>query len=412
MVIETKTRDLIDIVKNEIVPKVNELRKYQNIKGQIVENEDKAKQILVQLIKDTKAVYESLNLDEITTSFEKDVFNWIERGLNNEPHFDNTLISYRPPNNGEMTFFLAPIVTPNGPDQRGFYFEAFLAIRDEPEILKLVEEDLPHPKNGCQSLKILAGTKGFMEEKCIVFFPENVKTKEKITTQTFAIFFFNKFHRIYNEDTLKRARKIFKDFMFKSENMDQDNTYKARVIWGYLHDYYHHCGKKPFDQHIQAKMNFFAGILEEIKVDCQSIITLYERKYPYWEEIIEFILFERLLRYPSQHNAPRNFDSGTGFFLFSWLIENGQSIRRNKENYLSLNLKMCIEDLKKLVLEIEQLETIENDSEYKNQAEQYIRKYLPPAQNGDKFLIPENYFIYEDNLNVKVPYLKFNIETN
>ena len=48
-------------------------------------------------------------------------------------------------------------------------------------------------------------------------------------------------------------------------------------------------------------MNFFAGILEEVKVDCQAILTLWERQYDGWEEIIEFVLYERLLRYPSQH---------------------------------------------------------------------------------------------------------------
>ena len=72
--------------------------------------------------------------------------------------------------------------------------------------------------------------------------------------------------------------------------------------------------EKPFHLHIQAKMNFFAGILEEVKVDCQAILTLWERQYDGWEEIIEFVLYERLLRYPSQHNATRNFDSGQAIF--------------------------------------------------------------------------------------------------
>ena len=49
-------------------------------------------------------------------------------------------------------------------------------------MMRPIEEDLPHPENGCQSLKLLAGTKGFTEEKCIVFFPENVKTRENHIT--------------------------------------------------------------------------------------------------------------------------------------------------------------------------------------------------------------------------------------
>ncbi|MED4072056.1 DUF6421 family protein [Priestia endophytica] len=410
MLTKTHTNQLLTILRDKILPEIDELRKYQGTQGKIVENKQRAKEILMDLIKNTEVIYNSLNLKEVGVAFKEDVLNWIERGLGEAPYFDNTLIAYRPPVNGEVTFFLGPIVTPNGPNKRGFYFEAFLALRDEPEIMNPIEKELPHPKNGCESLKILAGTQGFMEEKCIVFFPENVKTKEKVTSQNFAIFFFNKFHDIYNDDTLKRANIIFPKFKFKSKNMDREITYEARVIWGYLHDYYHHCGNKPFDQNIQAKMNFFAGILEEIKVDCQTIITLNERKYPYWEEITEFVLFERLLRYPSQHNAPRNFDSGTGFFLFSWLIENGQSIYRDHE-HTHLNLPKCIEDLKILVSEIEELETIQNDVEYKEQAEQYVRKHLLPTNNNDKFIIPENYFIYQENQNVNVPYLKFSAGT-
>lgn len=86
-------------------------------------------------------------------------------------------------------------------------------------MMRPIEEELPHPENGCQSLKLLAGTKGFTEEKCIVFFPENVKTKENITSQTFAIFYFNKFYHIYHEDTLKRARAIFEHAPFKSAQL-------------------------------------------------------------------------------------------------------------------------------------------------------------------------------------------------
>ncbi|MCY8516682.1 DUF6421 family protein [Bacillus atrophaeus] len=404
----TVTNDLIETVKTKIVPLVHEIQQYQHFKGQIEKHEDRAKQLLVELVKDAKTIWQSLHLEEVGEAFEQDVSDWISRGLNEMPYFDRTLTAYRPPNNHETTFFLAPIVTPNGPHKKGSFFEAFLASREEPDMMIPIEEELPHPQNGCQSLKLLAGSKGFTEEKCIVFFPENVKTREKITSQTFAIFYFNKFYQIYNDDTLIRARNIFENMTFKSSDINPEDTYEARVLWGYLHDYYHHCGNKPFNKHIQAKMNFFAGILEEIKVDCQTIITLFERKFPYWEEIIEFVLFERLLRYPSQHNAAQNFDSGTGFFLFSWLMDNSQSIQKGQTKPLSLNLELCINDLKTLVAEIEELEKIEDDLVYKQQAEQFVRHFLPPGAEGDRFSIPEQYVIYSRNAAIETPYLVFN----
>ncbi|MFN2744888.1 MULTISPECIES: DUF6421 family protein [Bacillus] len=403
----TLTRDIVNLVNEQIVPQIHELQTYQNDKGQVVEQQNRAEELLLHLMKDVRVIYEAVHLQEAAAAFEQDVLDWLSRGLAETPYFDRLLTAYRAPENGDVTFFAAPIVTPNGPHAKGCFFEAFLAVREEPSMMKPIEAEMPHPENGCQSLKLLAGTKGFTEEKCIVFFPENVKTKEKVTTQTFAIFYFNKFYQIYHEDTLKRAQAIFENVPFKSRHLHPDRTYEARVLWGYLHDYYHHCGKKPFHEHIQAKMNFFAGILEEVKVDCQSILALAERQYDYWEEIIEFVLFERLLRYPSQHNATQNFDSGTGFFLFSWIIENGRSLQRGSEKPVALDLALCMEDLKKLVAEIEKLEEIEDDLAYKKAAEHYVRRYLPPGSEGERFSVPVQYFIHDLNNGIETSYLRF-----
>lgn len=406
----TLTGDIVNLVNEQIVPNIHELQTYQNDKGQITERHERAEQLLLQLIEDAGTIYEAVHLTVAKEAFKQDVLDWIGRGLGETPYFDRLLTAYRAPSDQETTFFAAPIVTPNGPHAKGCYFEAFLAVREEPAMMRPIEEELPHPENGCQSLKLLAGTKGFTEEKCIVFFPENVKTKENITSQTFAIFYFNKFYHIYHEDTLKRARAIFEHAPFKSAQLSPDRTYEARVLWGYLHDYFHHCGKKPFHLHIQAKMNFFAGILEEVKVDCQAILTLWERQYDGWEEIIEFVLYERLLRYPSQHNATRNFDSGTGYFLFSWIIENGRSIQRGEKKPVSLDLSRCMDDLKKLVAEIEQLEELEDDSAYKEAAERYVRQYLPPGREGERFSVPEQYFIDEINKKIETNRLRFERE--
>ncbi|MFP7737919.1 MFS transporter [Priestia aryabhattai] len=57
------------------------------------------------------------------------------------------------------------------------------------------------------------------------------------------------FKEVGNEDD-----SIFPDFNFKSRSMNRQDTYQARVIWGYLHDYYHHCGNKPFDQHNKSSL--------------------------------------------------------------------------------------------------------------------------------------------------------------
>lgn len=405
MLTQISNRHLVIYVNELIIPKVNQLREYQDPKGPITTNARHAEELLLSLVHDVKKIYKLVNLESVGEAFEKDIHAWIQRGLSTKPHFDQSLSAYRPPLNNERTFFIAPMQTPNGPTDKGYYFEAFLAVRDEPKFMEKIEEKLPHPKNGCQSLKILSGTKGFMEGKCIVFFPENVSVSEAVTSQKFAIFFFNKFYKIYYKDTLKRASTFFKNYPFQSKAMTESQVYEARVLWGYLHDYFHHCGVKPFDQHIQAKMNFFAGILEEVKVDCQSVLLLHKNKYPFADQIIEFVLFERLLRYPSQIDATKNFDSGTGFFLLSWLFKNGTSIQKNND-FLSLDIKACLKDLEKLVHEIETLEQL-NDDEYKAAAENYARTYLPDSGNQDRFKIPDAYFIYDENLKLNINDLTF-----
>ena len=49
---------------------------------------------------------------------------------------------------------------------------------------------------------------------------------------------------------------------------------------------------------------------------------------------------------------------------------------------MSLDLPRCMDDLRKLVAEIEQLEEIEDDTAYKEAAERYVRQYLPPGRKA------------------------------
>nr|WP_280166354.1 hypothetical protein [Priestia aryabhattai]MDH3126473.1 hypothetical protein [Priestia aryabhattai] len=66
-----------------------------------------------------------------------------------------------------------------------------------------------------------------------------------------------------------------------------------------------------------------------------------------------------------------------------------------------------MKELDLLVKEIEELEMIQSDSDYKEKAERYVRKYLLPSENGDKFVIPDHYFINQQNKKIEVPYLLF-----
>ena len=173
--------------------------------------------------------------------------------------------------------------------------------------------------------------------------------------------------------------------------LDNIETYSARCIWGYLHDYFHHQGNRPLDQNIYIKTNFFTGLLEELKVDCQTIITCIDKEYiPYRNEIIEFILFERICRYPNEEDALKNFDSACGIFLFEYLyIKNTLVIYNNK---IILKFEKLKQSLESLVYEISEIENEKDDIIYKNNAVEFVRIILPkPLTENKKIYYPKQY---------------------
>ncbi|TBW49358.1 hypothetical protein EZI54_19720 [Marinobacter halodurans] len=399
--------EYVDYINNHIVPRVHRLQALQSRDGSIRAGVGLAEGILRDLIDYTKPLYVSIGLEETHESLAVDIEDWIVRGLDKTPYFDNTINTFTAPENHSLTFFLGPMRTPNGPNDRGFYLEAFFAKREEPSFMAPIAAEMPHPKNGCQSLKLLAGSKGFTEEKCIVFFPENVRTRNEVHLQNYAMFFFNKFFRIFNQETILRAKSVFSIGALRCEKLTEDEYYEARVLWGYLHDYFHHVGHRPFDQNIQVKMNFFVGILEEIRADVSTVLALNEKRFKYWDAIIEFILFERLLRYPSQHDATNNFDSGTGFFLFTWLWRNSDCFQHASDGRLSFNFEACVESLSVLLSEIDSIEAIAHDQGYKEAARRYVEGILASGEDGERFAIPEDFVIQRANSEIEVPYLVF-----
>ena len=194
----------------------------------------------------------------------------------------------------------------------------------------------------------------------IVFFPENIISKDKIFKQNYAIFFFNKFYRIFNDITVDIAKK-YKNIKFNNTNFNNaPETYKSRCVWGYLHDYFHHQGPKPFDKNIKNKTRWFSGIIEEIKVDLQTYIACKRDDFIHSESVSEYIILERLLRYPNEVNRFRNFDSATGFFLIAYL-RNKKLVDIDSNGIFLLDFSRLEECFLELIYCIEEIEKNEND---------------------------------------------------
>lgn len=401
--------DIKNYFEKEIIPYINIIKSYQSKDGSIIDDKVYIEKTLYILNEKVSYIYKATNNEILARSFEQDIQNWIDTGLEYKPDFINSLETLNAPNNHELVMFVGPVKCPNGPKPTGYFFESILAQRYEPQLLKEIEKILPHPGSGCQSCKLITGSNGVIEGNCIVFFPENISTKEKINNQSFAVFFFNKFQKIWMNETIKRANILIDRSSWVSTTLAPEDCYTVRSIWGYLHDYFHHKGPSPLSENLQSKMNFHSGILEEIKVDCEAILTLDKYSLPYKNELLEFVILERLIRYPGQPDALTNFDAGTGYFLFEWLLKNGNSLKINKAENLEINFELMFDDITKLVKEIVSIEKIDDDDEYKESAKSLVMKYLPNGEGDARFSTPKSYENLTDKIKATTGNLDFKI---
>jgi len=236
----------------------------------------------------------------------------------------------------------------------------------------------PHPKAVFQSTRLLSASSGLREGNCVVFFPENIPAAKPCTDQNFAWFFFNRHVQIYPH-TLSLVAQLCGDGSpfggetgLPSADVDPEDVYQARCVWGYLHDYFHHTGPRPLDQHLTLKTKWRPGLLEELKVDMKSAIACHEEQVPLGEIIFEYIVLERLFRYPAQPDPLRNFDSGTGFALGTWLAERGLfTVGADGRRRLGGKSEI-VESVRELIELIEDIERIPEDEGYRAAAEEFL----------------------------------------
>ena len=361
---------------------VNDFRKLQNYDGSVkVSNLQTAHEILKKILFFTKLITIN-NASVFLESFRIDIETWIDKGLQNEPDFYLTRDSYVSPKNNEYSFFIGVVKSQNSKTSKGFFLECFLVKREEPIECEVLYKKFPHPKNICQSTKLICGSNGVFENNCIVFFPENIKSSKRIFKQNFALFFFNKFKKIFEEQTLKNIDRLninLNDFSKKglwsyTSCFSEQEIYISRCIWGYLHDYHHHQGIKPFDEFISLKTNWFVGLLEEVKVDFQTFLECIENDLPYSKLVAQYILFDRIFRYPFQEDRKFNFDSGTGVFIYNWFINEGVII--NKEFDIFFNVNKINESANKLISKIVEIESLEDHEEIKEKSFYFVNEYV------------------------------------
>ncbi|MFD8784931.1 DUF6421 family protein [Kitasatospora sp. NPDC059599] len=372
-----------------LIPRVNRFRARQADDGTVAAPTVEDRDLLTAIRDEATAWYARGGLGHQADALAADVDDWIAEGLDSAPHFARSRDALHAPEDGAPVFFLAPAQSTNSVPPVGKRLDCFFAVRKEPDALRSLAETYPHPKNNCQSLVLIAGSDGFTHGNCIVFFPENVAARDKVVDQAYAMFFYNKMRKIHETYALPGAEAVLTadSVPRASSGLAPEVCFEARAIWGYLHDSMHYQGRWPFDQHISLKMNWFVGLLEEIKVDAKTVLACADGDVPFAREQIDMILLERIFRYPQADDATRNFDSGTGVFLYSWLREHG-ALTGSPENgaLLHLDRDKALDALRVFVSTVEELEEqVRTDDEYRAAAKALVRTYLPEGEPKQRY---------------------------
>ncbi|WP_107059013.1 DUF6421 family protein [Streptomyces sp. NRRL B-1347] len=376
-----------------LLPRVNAFRGRQRDDGTVPAPDDADRRALLAVKDEATRWFAGHGRAAQADALAADVEGWLAAGLDTPPHFARSRDALTAPADGDWAAFLAPVQTTNSVPPVGKRLEFFLVRRKEPDALPALAEHYPHPKNNCQATVLIAGSDGLADGNCIVFFPENVAAHDKVAEQAYAIFFFSKFRRIHETYAVPSARAVLTPGSVPraSTGMDPEVCYQARAVWGYLHDYFHHQGRWPLDRHIKLKMNWFIGLLEELKVDARTALACHlDPAVPYADEQIAMILLERMFRYPLDAHAVRNFDAGTGVFLYSWLRER-RALATDRAGLLRLDPDRVIDGLRELVAAIEGMEAaVSTPAEYRAAAKALVRTQLREGAEGDRYAFTDD----------------------
>lgn len=384
--VEEATTGRADYLRSTLSPLVEKFRQRQQLDGRI-ELPQPADAVLLQQIADVAVAFlRDIGRDRQAAALGGDIDGWLEAGLDTRPAFDRSRDAFTVvPNNAEM-FFLGAVYTTNSEQPCGHRLDYFYAQRHEPDFVTSIAEDYPHPHNVVQEVILLAGSHGFTRGNCLVFFPENIAAAEKIKEQNYAVFFFSKFKAIHEEIGVAAARAAMtpESVILDSHGMDPYACYEARSLWGYLHDRAHFSGKWPISDYTLLKMNWFIGVLEELKVDAKAILLAHSAAMPYAAELLAMILVERLFRYPLEKEAESNFDAATGVFLYSWLVAAGAA--RITGGQLEIDREAVLGLLPRLVSEIEAVEnSAATPDEYKAAAKAFVYEHLAKGEAGQRY---------------------------
>jgi hypothetical protein len=377
------------------VPLVHDLQGYQRADGSAEPRHRAAADAALSSLR-RRLQGSALFSERSRDALDRDLAGWRAAGLESPPRFDASRDAIEGPGDKEIGLFAGPAFMPNSDAPDRPLFQLVLIMRDEPGSLRGVRENYQHADSGVQSTRVLAGSRQATQGKCVVLFPENIPASSQVTRQKFAWYFMNKHIPVY-EWTLRRVRERCGESLFAegdplaSPRLAADSVYDVRCCWGHLHEHHHQVGPRPLAGNLALKTERYTGLLEELKVDCQSMqACVRDPAIPYRFEVLEFVLFDRLFRYPCGDDALSNDDAGAGVLLGTWLLRHGAVRPGNGRTQLASREEAmrAVDDLVSEILALEELD----ETGYRQAAERFTLSVLdPPARAGELYAKPADW---------------------
>ena len=180
-------------------------------------------------------------------------------------------------------------------------------------------------------------SEGLKSNRIVALFPENwqFNASRPPNCDDAVLYFINRFvNRFFNyslnalenmtsETTFARLKRI------RHDGNATDIIRDLSVNWMWMHEHCHHLGCLPLPHFLNFKNTRSAGAVEEMRADVLAILVLSDAAWLKSEEqilLIEFILSERLLRYPIEcikNRAPLNYDAIGSQILLHFLMDCG-----------------------------------------------------------------------------------------
>jgi hypothetical protein len=376
------------------IPLAEEIQRHQRADGSIDPEHCAAAAAALSALRDelhSSALFPERSYEAL----DHDIAKWHASGLESVPAFDSSRDAIEGPGDKELALFAGPAFMPNS-GTRSPLFQLVLIMRDEPESLSGVRKDYPHLDSACQNTRVLTGSRHAREGQCVVLFPENVLAASPVTRQKFAWFFMNKHIPVY-QWTLDRIHERCGDNLFaegdalSSPGLDPDGVYDTRCCWAHLHEHHHQMGPRPLARNLALKTQRYTGLLEELKVDCQSMqACVRDDSIPYRWEVLEFVLLDRLFRYPCADDAVRNDDAGAGILLGTWLLRQGALTSGGDQTRL-VSRDETMRAVDALVSEILAAEELDEAGYTKAARDLTLSVLDPPEREDDLFARPADW---------------------